>query len=151
MMCNPINWLIITMYRCISEMWILAWGFHILFSCPSEDQIVVNNMVLWRSKPSYVTVSFPSGASVNVTAQVSALQFTISLPSSFHNKTQGLLGMCSVEHGGPSEMLTVHFTFFLSVLTCEIIIFLSLPSIVQVGKHAFLILNLLDHHPHIKF
>uniref|UniRef100_A0A8C4WYG9 Mucin-like protein n=2 Tax=Eptatretus burgeri TaxID=7764 RepID=A0A8C4WYG9_EPTBU len=71
-----------------TTLWLNGTEFNV-----TEDQIVVNNMVLWRSKPSYVTVSFPSGASVNVTAQVGALQFTISLPSSFHNKTQGLLGL----------------------------------------------------------
>uniref|UniRef100_UPI00358E3B3D IgGFc-binding protein n=1 Tax=Myxine glutinosa TaxID=7769 RepID=UPI00358E3B3D len=71
-----------------TTLWLNGTEFNV-----TEEQIDFNNMALWRSAPGYVTVSFPSGASVNVTAKVSALQFTISLPSTFNNRTQGLLGL----------------------------------------------------------
>uniref|UniRef100_A0A8C4R713 VWFD domain-containing protein n=1 Tax=Eptatretus burgeri TaxID=7764 RepID=A0A8C4R713_EPTBU len=108
-----------------TSLWLNGTEFNV-----TEEQSVIDNMVLWRSKPSYVTVTFPSGASVNVTAQVSALQFTISLPSSFDNKTQGLLGLFNEnekddfisrngtvipfnEEGPPSEK-TLYFDFGLT-------------------------------------
>uniref|UniRef100_A0A8C4RBG3 Mucin-like protein n=1 Tax=Eptatretus burgeri TaxID=7764 RepID=A0A8C4RBG3_EPTBU len=59
----------------------------------TDEQVPMNETLFWRPVPSAVMVSFPSGASINVTAEAAALQFTISLSSDFYNKTRGLLGV----------------------------------------------------------
>jgi len=63
----------------------------------SGEHLTFNQTDLWIPKNNTVSVSFASEASITVTAELGALQMTVSLPIEFQNQTSGLLGMFTAE------------------------------------------------------
>uniref|UniRef100_UPI00359018BB fibrillin-1-like n=1 Tax=Myxine glutinosa TaxID=7769 RepID=UPI00359018BB len=59
----------------------------------SGKNVTFNQTELSRPEPNTVSAEFPSGASINVSAVLGALQLTVSLPIEFQNQTCGLLGL----------------------------------------------------------